>query len=104
MEVEPIEDEPMVRPGREFGSKLSDHVREHIIQDSISQRDAELARATETADERIEHHLEEVFEHEVGHIAHADQVDYNVAEGTDAAAWEDKNGSRQPPRPATLPR
>lgn len=97
IEVEPWEDEPMVEPGRGFGQSLSDHVRDHVQRDSISQRDAGLASATESADERIERHLEDVFEHEVGHIAHVEELNYDVSEGTDASTWEDKSTQNVPP-------
>ncbi len=79
-----------VQPGEDFARELSSHVEEHIGKDSISQRDAHLAETVEMADERIEHHLEEVFDHQVGHIAHQDHTESTseVAEGTDSQAWQ----------------
>lgn len=79
-----------VQPGQDFARDLESHVAEHIGNDSISQRDAHLGDAVEMADERIEHHLEEVFDHQVGHIAHQDNTENTstVAEGTDTGVWE----------------
>ena len=83
-----------VQPGQDFARDLESHVAEHIGKDSISQRDAHLAETVEMADERIEHHLEEVFDHQVGHLAHQDNTENTseVAEGTDTQAWQEKDG------------
>lgn len=88
MEVQPIEVEP-IEPGRGFGRDLATHVQDHIGNDSISQRDAQLGDHVELADERIEQHLEEVFDHEVGHLAHFEHVDTKITDGTDAVSWEE---------------
>ena len=93
VEATPVEATPVVEeivPGRGFGRDLSEHVEQHIGRDSISQRDARLGQVVENTDERIEQHLEGVFDHDVGHLAHADEVDTSVAEGTDAASWQEK--------------
>lgn len=89
VEAQPVEAD--IVPGQGFGRELKEHVADHIGRDSISTRDAHLGDHIEMADERIEHHLEEVFDHDVGHIAHADPVDTSVSEGTDAHSWEEKN-------------
>lgn len=92
IEVMPMEvDEAMARvePGRSFARDLSDHVDEHIGRDAFS-RTSELAQATEFADERMEQHLEDVFEHDVGSIHHVEEVNYDIAEGTDDHSWEEK--------------
>lgn len=82
-EATPVPDE--VVPGQGFGRDLATHVSQHIGHDSISRRDAQLADAVEAADERVEKHLQEVFDHDVGRLAHADAVDTSIQEGTDAA-------------------
>ncbi len=82
IEAAPVEQD--IVPGKGFGKGVSQHVREHIGQDSISTRDAHLAETIEEADERIEHHLEEVFDHDVGHLENVDEVNTSIAEGTDA--------------------
>ena len=82
-----IEAQPVDRdivPGEGFGRSVSEHVRDHIGKDSISTRDAHLGESIESADERIEQHLEDVFDHDVGHLDHAVKVDTSIAEGTDA--------------------
>lgn len=82
VEASPVEQD--IVPGEDFGKGLSRHVREHIGNDSVSTRDAHLAETIEEADERIEHHLEEVFDHDVGHLEHVEHVNTSIAEGTDA--------------------
>ena len=84
-----------IQPGREFGQSIANHVKEHIGS-GVATRDAHLGETIETADERIEHHLEEVFEHEVGHLAHVDPVDNTVAEGTDADSYEKGGPTKRP--------
>ena len=85
-------DEDLKTPGQDFGQDVSQHVEQHVSRDSISTRDAHLGDYVESADERIEHHLEEVFEHHVGSIKHSDNTvtTSQVAEGTDAVSWEEK--------------
>lgn len=73
-----------IKPGRGFGRDLSQHVQEHIGQDSISTRDAHLGETIEEADERVERHLEEVFDHDLGRLEHVEEVDTSIDEGTDA--------------------
>lgn len=91
MEVRPIEGEP-IQPGQDFTRDLASHVESHISLDSISQRDAHLGDIVEASDERIEQHLEDVFDHQVGQIAHQDHTESTsmIAEGTDAVSWEEK--------------
>lgn len=86
VEAIPVDEEFV--PGQRFGRDLSDHVADHIGRDSISSRDAGLADVVSQADERIESHLEQVFDHDVGRLAHSEIVDTSVAEGTDEGAWE----------------
>lgn len=84
-------DQP-IEPGKNFTRELSSHVENHIGRDSISTRDAQLGDTVELADERIEQHLEEVFDHQVGDIAHFDHSENTnkISEGTDAISWEEK--------------
>lgn len=89
MEVQPLEVEP-IQPGHDFGRDLASHVENHITRDSIRQRDARLGDTIETADERIEDHLAQVFEHDVGHLAHYEEVDNRITEGTDHVSWEEE--------------
>ena len=96
VEAQPVmEAEPIV-PGQRFGRSLSQHVEQHIGQDSISSRDAHLGDAVEAVDERLEQHLEEVFDHEVGHLAHTEKLDTSIAEGTDDPSWEEAEGANEP--------
>lgn len=81
-----------VKPGKDFTRELSSHVESHIGHDSISLRDAHLGEGIESADERIEQHLEEVFDHQVGHLAHYDHTENSnkITDGTDAISWEEE--------------
>ena len=87
VEALPLEDD--IVPGKRFGKDLSEHVADHIGRDSISTRDSGLGDVVSQADERIENHLEQVFDHDVGRLAHSEMVDTSVAEGTDARSWEE---------------
>lgn len=79
-----------VRPGEGFGENVTSHVREHLHTDSILERDAHLAEVVEEADERIEAHLEDVFDHEVGRLEHVNEVDTSIKDGTDDSTWDNK--------------
>lgn len=85
-------DDEVITPGQGFGRELSQHVDQHIVQGSISTRDAHLGEDVENADERVEQRLEEVFEHQVGSLKHYDNTETTsqVAEGTDASAWGER--------------
>lgn len=89
--VQAVSVEEDIVPGENFGRGLREHVAEHIGQDSISTRDAQLGDTVEAADEKIEDHLNQVFNHDVGHLAHVESVDSSVADGTDAVSWEPTN-------------
>lgn len=82
VEAQPAQED--IRPGQGFGRGVSQHVQEHITRDSISTRDAHLADSIELADERVERHLEEVFDHDLGRLEHVEHVDTSISEGTDA--------------------
>ena len=88
IEATPVDQD--VVPGQGFGRDLTEHVAEHIGRDSISTRDAHLGEKVGMADERLEEHLDKIFDHDVGHIEHADEVDTSIKEGTDANAWSEK--------------
>ena len=88
IEAVPVEED--IVPGRGFGGNVANHVKEHMDTDRIADRDVGLGHVVEAADEHIEEHLEEVFDHDVGHLAHADPIETSVAEGTDAPSWEGK--------------
>ena len=78
-----------VRPGDGFGQGVASHVKQHMGTDRIAERDAHLAETIELADERVEQHLESVFNHDVGQIVHKDDLASEIAEGTDVAAFEE---------------
>ena len=88
IEAMPIESD--IVPGRDFGRGVSEHVTEHITKDSISTRDAHLGDFVEATDERLEQRLEQVFDHDVGQLAHEEVISTAIAEGTDAKLWEEQ--------------
>ena len=90
IKAQPVQKAPVSEhvPGQNFGRGLAEHVYEHIGQDSISTRDAGLGDVVELTDERVEDRLHQVFDHDVGNLAHVEDTNMEVKEGTDAAAWE----------------
>jgi hypothetical protein len=95
--VEAVPVNEAVEPGRDFGREVASHVKEHLDSKPIGESATHLAERIEAADENVEHHLEEVFSHDVGHLAHADQTDTSIAQGTDAELWD------QADKPDTTP-
>jgi len=78
------------QPGENFGRGVSAHVQEHLNTNTISQRDARLSEAVSDSDERVENRLEAVFNHDVGHLEHNDDINTQIQDGTDATFWDEK--------------
>lgn len=78
------------QPGENFGRGVSAHVQEHLNTDTISQRDAGLGEVVAESDERVENRLEAVFNHDVGHLEHNDEINTQIQDGTDAKFWDEK--------------
>ncbi len=87
----------MTEPGHDFGRGVASHVKEHLDSKPIGESATHLAERIEVADENVERHLEEVFAHDVGRLAHAEKIDTSIAQGTDAIQWD------QADKPDTTP-
>ena len=83
-------------PGDGFGEGVSSHVREHLSGDTIANRDSHLGEYVGETDERVEQRLEQVFDHDVGHLEHRELVDTSIAEGTDATDVHSQTGNKKP--------
>ncbi|MCZ6664355.1 MAG: hypothetical protein O7B81_03525 [Gammaproteobacteria bacterium] len=86
--VEAVPVSEAIEPGHDFGRDIAAHVKEHLDSKPVGESATHLAERIEAADENVEHHLEEVFVHDVGRLAHADQTDTSIAQGTDATLWD----------------
>ena len=72
---------------RELGRGVTDHVRDHIQSDPISEHAKQLGRAVGQADENLEGHIHDVFDHQVGKLR-KQPTQEQLAQGTDADVWE----------------
>ena len=77
------------------GENVEQHVRKHLIQGGLQQRDSHLGELIGQSDERIESHLKDVFDHGVGQLDRQ-PTGGRIAEGTDAAAWDERTGAVSP--------
>jgi len=67
---------------------VSSHVERHILSDGIGQRDSHLGEKLSHADERMESHLQEVFQHRLGTLdTEGGSSSSSIRQGTDAAVW-----------------
>jgi hypothetical protein len=87
-------------PGRDFGQSVASHVQQHIGSGGLEDRASRLGQAVANVDEEVEHHLEEVFDHDIGKLSHVVDTDTSVAQGTDSSAWEK---DEQAPKIETTP-
>jgi hypothetical protein len=70
------------------GESVTSHVQRHVVAGGVGTRDPRLAESIGQADERIESHLQNVFEHRVGRLGQTDRAERGISQGTDAAVWE----------------
>ena len=83
---------PMETPAAATVSRTPDaNVREP--RNTLKRSREELAKRIESADERIESHLHQVFDHRLGTLG-ADTADTVIREGTDAVVWSDREDDR----------
>ena len=83
---------PMETPETATVSMASDvSVREP--NNTVERSREQLAQGIESADERIESHLHQVFDHRLGTLG-ADTADTVIREGTDAVVWSDREDDR----------
>jgi hypothetical protein len=87
----PTPDRPRpVEPDRSFSAQesVAEHVQRHIQRGGVAQRDAHLGETLEQSDERLETHLQDVFQHRLGNLQReAAPSPSAIAQGTDAGVW-----------------
>ena len=76
------------RQRERMGDGVGRHVREHIESRPVGEHSNELGKHVGLADERVEQHLHDVFDHQLGGLS-KDQV-FQESQGTDAAVWTKK--------------
>ena len=72
---------------RELGRGVADHVRDHIQSDPISDHAKQLGRAVDQADENLEGHIHDVFDHQLGQLR-KQPIREEAVQGTDSEVWE----------------
>lgn len=78
---------------RQLGQGVGGLAQQHLDPKNIREHSKDLGRNVDQADERVESHLRQVFDHGVGHLAgeldpQAAKSTSQVSEGTDAASWQ----------------
>ena len=88
---------------QELGQGVARHVQEHIQSHPVTEHSEQLGRSVGMADERLESHLHQKFDHDLGKIketsAPVAQIE-SVSQGTDAAVWETTETRRERERQA----
>jgi hypothetical protein len=82
---------PPRQPTSDFPARESvgEHVQRHVRKGGVAERDAHLGDLLEQADERMESHLQQVFEHRLGTLqGEAATPADRIAQGTDSAVWQ----------------
>lgn len=82
--LRPQPEQKAIRPSE----SVDQHVQRHIGSGGVAERDAHLGDQLELADERVEAHLHEVFDHRLGSLGST--TDQSISEGTDADIWDPK--------------
>lgn len=76
---------------RRVGEGVAEHVRQHIESDPVSDHSRDLGKSVGLADERVEGHLHDVFDHDLGQLekrSTSRPQDDQIQEGTDDRTWE----------------
>ena len=92
-EVLPNQSQTLAQAGRRpaLGAGVGRHVREHIEAHPVTEESANLGGKVGLADEKIESHLHQIFDHKLGQfdVSSASPTDAEpIQEGTDAAVWQ----------------
>ena len=67
---------------------VAEHVDAHIKSRPVSDHSKQLGKRVALADENVEEHLHEVFDHEIGELESSTAAISDVGQGTDAQIWE----------------
>ena len=73
------------------GESVAEHVQHHIGSADFSQRVARLGRAVDVADDQMEAHLHQVFEHKLG------QLGVRTSVAADSILDDDSDPAKEPP-------
>lgn len=73
---------------------ITEHVQRHISSRPVGEHARDLGKSVGQADEMLESHLHDVFDHKIGSLA-KEQLDRDIPQGTDAAIWETAESKRQ---------
>ncbi|MBP87793.1 MAG: hypothetical protein CMJ64_13900 [Planctomycetaceae bacterium] len=68
LEAEVIDEVEIVQPNILRGDSVSEHVSEHIETSDVAERLSHLGETVDAADDRMEDHLHEYFEHDLGQL------------------------------------
>lgn len=93
LEPEIIEDVEVVHPGIMRGETVGDHVSEHLDTSGHSERLSQLGAVVDASDDRMEEHLHEVFEHDLG------QLGAKTSRAAESTLDDDTPAPVEPPRP-----
>lgn len=72
---------------RELGRGVADHVRDHIQSAPISEHAKQLGRDVGQSDEKLEDHIHDVFDHQLGKL-NKQETEEPPTQGTDSEVWE----------------
>jgi hypothetical protein len=67
---------------------VAEHVERHIQRGGVAERDTHLGEQLGRTDERLESHLQDVFQHRLGSLARGEgRAGAGIEQGTDAGVW-----------------
>jgi hypothetical protein len=72
---------------KELGRDVAEHVRDHIQSDPVGEHAKQLGHDIGQADENLEDHIHDVFDHRLGKLSKQPTED-SPTEGTDSEVWQ----------------
>lgn len=103
--VRPLEEAARtVDKGPTAGESVAEHVRQHLSTAEFRRRTEHIADDLEHADEKLEAHLKDVFQHPIGNLAEQSVAENQLAQGTDAKVWESTTDRARQKREAAAKR
>ncbi|MCA9122077.1 MAG: hypothetical protein H6822_12395 [Planctomycetaceae bacterium] len=95
LEAEIIDDIEIIEPDVLHGSSVEAHVKEHIRTNVFGERVSHLGEDVDRSDDRMEKHLHEYFEHELGALG------ARTSTAEDSSLDDDSPGQRPKPQKPT---
>ncbi len=80
-------------PDARQGTTVAEHVQQHLRPGEVARNTTQLGRDLAQADERMESHLQNTFQHRVGQLG---GLQSRVEQGTDAVYWSDTSEAVPP--------